>query len=204
MIEEIKKVLNKQKKDKGKKGGVKINIFGTTGSGKTYKAIKITEKCFKTAFVYRMTDDFDKVKNVVILSPRNFILDLDPFIKKVIEYGKKKVIDAVIFDEADMLFPSNKPLTPLQKELFDKHRHYNLSILCISRRPQNINTFITEEAHFTAVLSLEGENAINKFNAVYKGWGDMIRQLEYKSYNYVFKELGKAPVFYDRNDKRIN
>lgn len=193
MIETINKTIQKQKKEDGGKFGVKTNIFGATGSGKTYMSIQITKKCFKNPLVYRMTDDFDKI-DVFMVAPKNYLDDLEPFIHRAIELGQKKVIDAVIFDEADMLFPNNKPLTPIQKEFFDKHRHYGLSVICISRRPQNMNTFITEEAHFTAVLSIEGENALNKFNAVFKGWGDLIRQLEYKSYKYVFKELGKAPI----------
>lgn len=192
MLEAIERTLNKQKKEDGGKFGIKANVFGATGSGKTYLSIQITRKCFKMPLVYRMTDDFDNEK-VVLLPPRNYIDDLDPFITKALELAKNKVIDAVIFDEADMLFPNNKPLTPIQKDLFDRHRHYGLSVICISRRPQNMNTFITEEAHFTAVLSIEGDNALSKFNGVYRGWGDLIRQLEYKSYKYVFKELGKPP-----------
>lgn len=192
MLSEIKEVLDKQRKGDGGKFGVKINIFGTTGSGKTYASKKIVTSCFKKPIVYRMSDDFDG-ENVYLFSPDNYIAELDPFIRKCIELGKKGQIDSVIFDEADMLFPNNKPLTPLQKELFDKHRHNKFSIVCISRRPQNINTFISEEAHFTACFSIEGENALSKFNAVFKGWGDLIRSLEYKSYKYVLKELGKPP-----------
>lgn len=193
MIESIKKTLEKQKKEDGGKFGVHVNIFGSKGSGKTYSAIKVAKSCFKAPLVYRMSDDFDN-EDVVLFPPRNYIDDLDPFIHKVKHLAKHGVIDAVIFDEADMLFPSNKPLTPIQKELVDKHRHFPCSVVFISRRPQNLNSMIAEEGHFTSVYAIEGDNVIMKLNRINKEFGDMVQSLEYKDYRCVLKELGKPPI----------
>ena len=195
-IDIIKKTIEKQKKDKGGKFGAHIVIFGSKGSGKTHYTLKLVKKAFKKPFVYRMTDDFDK-EDVYLYPPNNFIEELEKVIEKYIEMAKKKVFDALIIDEADLLFPASKPLNPKMLELVDKCRHFFTSVVFISRRPQNINSFLTEEAHFSIVFAIEGDNVIQKLNRVNKKYGDLVRSLEYKSYKYVFKELGKDPIICD-------
>lgn len=194
ILNAISQTIQKQKSEQSQKYGVKVNIYGTTGSGKTYQAQRIIEKCFSKPLIYRMTDDFDKMSKVAVFKPKNYIHDLEPFIQRSIQLAKKNIIDCIVFDEADLLFPSNKPPSDIIKDLFDRHRHYGLSLLIITRRPQNIHTLVSEEAHFISCLSIEGENAYRKLNAVYKGWGEMVRNLQYKSYKYVFKQLGYDPV----------
>ena len=191
-MDEIKQTLEKQKQDKGGKFGVHINIFGSKGSGKTFKAIKITKECFKKPLVYYMSDDFNNL-DVAIFKPNNYREDLEEFLKNAVKLAKARKIDALIFDEADLLFPMSKPLLPIMKELIDKHRHMFCSLLFISRRPQNINSLIAEEGHFNIIFAIEGDNVTRKLNSVRKGYGDLVQQLVYKSYNYVFKELGKEP-----------
>ena len=196
-MEEVKKVLELQK-SKDKKFGVHINIFGAKGSGKTYKAKEIIKNCFSKPISYYMTNDFNDL-DIAIFKPNNLYEDLEPFLKWCIKMGKEKKIDSIIFDEADIIFPKGKNLSPTMVELIDKQRHYNLSLIFISRRPQNLPTYIAEEGHFNIIFSIEGENVFKKLNAVKKGFGDLVASLEYKSYDYVFKELGKEPEI--KNDK---
>jgi DNA helicase HerA-like ATPase len=192
-MKQILNTLNQQKKDKGGKFGVQVNIFGSKGSGKTFKSIKIMEECFKKPLVYYMSDDFTHLP-VAIFKPHNYKEDLEAFLKQAVKMAKEKKIDALIFDEADLLFSANKPLGDTIKDLLDKHRHYFCSLVFISRRPQNLNSMIAEEGHFNIVFAIEGENVSKKLNGVRKGYGDLVKQLTYKSYDFVFKELGKEPV----------
>lgn len=192
-MKEIKEVLDKQKKESnGKKFGVHVNLYGSKGSGKTYKGKNITKECFKKPVIYYMTDDFNDL-DVAIFKPNNYLEDLENFLKWVVQMAIKGNIDAVVFDEADLLFPANKPLSQTMAYIIDKHRHIGLSVVFITRRPQNLNTKIAEENHFEITFAIEGENIIRKLNGVRKGYGDMIATLTYKSYDYVFKELGKEP-----------
>jgi DNA helicase HerA-like ATPase len=198
-MEEVKQFIDKQKKEtENKKFGCKINIFGSTGAGKTYKTKQILKYCFKKPFVYRVTDDYDDLK-VMRFRPDNIKDNLDIFIKMIMK--NKGKIDVVVFDEADIYFPNNGTLTIIQKSFFDKHRHLGISIILISRRPQNINTLISEEAHFEIVFPIEGDNAKQKFNRISKGYGDLISSLKYGDYSFTFKRLGFKPEIRNKNDK---
>lgn len=192
-MKEIKQMLDKQKQDEKGKFGVHTNIFGTKGSGKTYKAREIVKDCFKKPVVYRMSNDFDDM-DIGIFKPDNIYENLDTFMTWAIKQGKKKNIDAIIFDEADKLFPNKKQLSQIMVDLIDMHRHYNLSLVFITRRPQSLHTEIAEVAHFNLFFSIEGDNAFKKLNGIFSGLGDMVKTLIYKSYDFVFKEVGKPPV----------
>lgn len=199
LINAINTALTQQKKEEnGKKFGIKLQIYGATGSGKTYLSKKAVLSFCKKPLIYRMTDDWDQVNEAFIFKPRNYKEDLEPFIVRAVASAKKGLIDSLVFDEADLLFPSSMREPPqIIKDLFDLHRHYRISLIFISRRPQNITTFISEECHFTAVLSVEGSNVKKRFNAIYEGWGDQVSELVFKSHKYSFKAMGQPPQICD-------
>lgn len=199
-MKEIKETIETQKRDgNGKKFGVHINIFGAKGSGKTQKMKSIMNDCFSKPIIYRMTDDFDKIDGIAIFKPNNYKEDLELFLTNMKRLAKEGKIDAIIFDEADRLFPSGKPLMDIAREMVDEHRHWGCSIVFGTRRPQNLNTMVAEEDHFSIIFAGDGDNFLNKLKRINTELAELVQQLKYKDYRYVFKELGKSPTIREKD-----
>jgi len=176
----------------------KILIIGIQGSGKTVLAKKIAKTNFKKPIAYKVSEDFDKEGNWVYLyEPNDIYTDLNAFCEKVIQWGKEKKIDCVIFDEADLFLPRYLQFNKL-KDLILKHRHYNLALIFITRRMQDIPALIAEQMHYIYAFSLEGDNAIKKLNEIRSGFGDKVKILPYGSYKYYKKEIGKEPQLHEK------
>lgn len=187
-IKLIKETLAKQKKSLGGKFGVQINIYGGKGSGKTYKGIQLLKKgVFKKPIVYRLSDDFDFLPKSRVIEPNNIKEDLEAFIEKCIELGKNGLIDCIIFDEADLYFKDM--LEKFGHLLFDKCRHFFISIIVITRRPQNLNTIVSEEAHFYYYYPLKGDNFYKKLRSINPKIEELIKLLTYQDWHCVFDSL---------------
>jgi len=78
-------------------------------------------------------------------------------------------------------------------DVFANHRHYDMCIIMITRRPQDIPAKVFESSKYIVCFSLQGENVRKKFNGLYKGMGDQLLTLQYDSYEYVLKEIGLPP-----------
>jgi len=94
----------------------------------------------------------------------------------------------------DMLFRSNSNIDPMSNDMFLNHRHYGKTIIGITRRPQDIPPKFFESCHYIFIFTLDGKNAKDRLNAVYDNMGDMAAKLPYKSYYFIMKKIGEAPV----------
>jgi hypothetical protein len=133
--------------------------------------------------------------------------DLEEILKKIIKLLEKKKlnIDGIIIDEFDMYIKNNYDIKENLNNLVLNHRHkpYEVFLTLITRRPQDIPTKIYESSKYIYAFSLQGANAKKKFNDITKGWGDMIMSLNYDEFEYTFKEIGKPPKKFNKNDKEI-
>ncbi len=178
--------------------GKKITIMGLTGTGKTTLAKYIAKKFKTLVYTPHITKIGDQIKsewdkeNVFLYYPENFYDDFPivcDFVKKKANEGK---IDLFVIDEFDMLYRNNFQVDQSFIDLSINHRHYgNLSILAITRRPQNIPTTFFEECHFLFIFGIESPNVVQKLNSIYPKLGDMARSLT--GHDFIVKERGKEP-----------
>lgn len=190
----------------------KIGVFGIQGSGKTYCAEHQLIKSFKHPFVYLMhPEDFTSCgKNVQIYIPKDKSIEHFNFILgKLILKMKAGEIDALFLDEADLFLPKDFRTLQSYSNIHDfviNHRHYGkekgkgCAFVYISRRPQDITTNIIETTTFIFLYAIEGKNVKDYFTQLHEDYKDLIPQLKYKEYNFIFKELGQKPVLM----KKIN
>lgn len=182
----------------------KFCIFGLQGSGKTYLAKHILENEFKKPMIYVVhNEDFKdtraarwnppKDRDGLLVGGKMLEEDFNLFIRQAIKFGKQKKIDLVVIDEADMFFQWNYNISGVMNDLVLNHRHYNLSVCFISRRPQDIPTKIVESSKALFVFSLEGDNAYKKLRNINPELEEKVKTLKHKDYHFVVKEVGKAP-----------
>lgn len=169
----------------------KILIAGLTGSGKT-EAAKFLSKKFKTV-VYTPHPDEWKKENVYLYRG-NFLEDFEPFMKNCKKWGKEGKIKMVIVDESDLLYNNKQAIKTAFKDFLINHRHYNIGLIMITRRPQNLPTQIYEEFHHMFLFSFESPNVTRKLNQIYEGLGDLVKTLKFREHKFVLKTLGEAPV----------
>lgn len=172
--------------------GKKISVFGIQGSGKTHLAKKIMGN-YRAPIVYAVhKEDFADTR-CYIFKARNLQADLEPFCKRVKEMAQQGKIDCMVLDEADMFVRDNFDISPSLLDLVLNHRHYNLAMIFISRRPQDLPTRIVESCHYLFCFMLEGENALKKFQNIHPDFPNLLKSLDYQRHNFVFKELGRPP-----------
>ncbi len=179
----------------------KVCVFGIQGSGKTQFVKRLILDEFKKPIVYRMSEDFDKMLNKIHLyvpQPNKEMDEFEFFSKYVLNLAQQKKIDCVVIDEADLFFQSNWHINEHFRNLVLKHRHYGVSIILISRRPQDIPTVVVESSYYLVVYKLQGVNAIKKFKEIHKDLSDSIESLDYEKFNFVVQEIGKDPVVNDK------
>ena len=175
----------------------KVSICGLQGSGKTYYAKELVKQNNLKVLVFSPhKHDFEN-------EPDNFYV-YEPFsaqpteIEKFLRYAKelcqKGIIDGVFMDEFDMLFQSNFMIGTVATDVFANHRHYEMAIILITRRPQDVPTKVFEACKFIVAFSLQGENVRKKFNGLYKGMGEEIITLNYDTHEYILKEIARPPV----------
>lgn len=171
----------------------KCAILGLQGSGKTYFAKQIVKENNYNVLVYSPhIDDFkDEPDNFIFYKYKDFYNDFERFIEHVIELGKKKEINGVLIDEFDMLFKGNADMKRMFTDLIVNHRHYNLFVIGISRRGQDIPAKFLESCKYVISFALQGGNVRKKFNDLKDGFGDSILSLDYDRHEYIINELGK-------------
>jgi hypothetical protein len=193
----------------------KCVIFGLQGSGKTYFGKRVVRDNNYTVLVYSPhKHDFTmEGNNFIFYNASDFYGAFERFVELAIKLGKLKKIHGVLIDEFDMLFSTNFDIKKAFNDLTLNHRHYNLFILGMSRRPQDIPTKFCESSKYTVSFALQGDNVRKKFNNIYSGMGDMIvgiskfnpitqtseiimPGLSFENHEYIVKEIGKPPVKY--------
>jgi len=85
----------------------------------------------------------------------------------------------IVVDEANRyMLPKPIPLPEQVSYLNDFQLHIPISFLCIARRPVQLNTDITELAHYIICFNLAGKNDIGYLNDLTDGLGDSVAQLQ--------------------------
>jgi len=179
---------------------VKTCVFGIQGSGKTYLVENTLLKGFKHPFIYRIhREDFLNTKsNIYVYDAADTnIKELEDVALIIKTYGKQKVIDCFVLDEADFFLKNMVAIPPKMTDLILNHRHYNLALIFITRRPQSIPTEIVETCENLFCFKVEGENVERKLREIHPDFKMLLPKLEKDKFNFILKELGKAPKIYD-------
>lgn len=181
----------------------KICLFGIQGSGKTFFVENYLLEKYKNPIVYLMhKEDFingGKHVNKIIPQDEHGNVDtsmktLNKWSKKIKENAIEGKIDAFIIDEADLFIP--KDFRSLQKysffhDIVINHRHYNLAMIFITRRPQELPTVITEQSAHYFIFSIFGVNVIKHLNFIYPNLGFIASKLDREEHKFLHLEFGK-------------
>lgn len=170
----------------------KILIFGLNGTGKTHLA-KYLSRFFKSGVITLNSYEW-KEEDVLIFESPN-IETYEFWLNQITQNSElRKNINCVIIDDFDVFFTSHLQNLKAFSDLVFRNRHLGLTVIAITRRPQNIPTKYYEIFEILVGFTIEATNVINKLNEIYQGLGDMVKNLPYKSYKFVWKEIGKPPV----------
>jgi len=181
---------------------VKTCVFGIQGSGKTYLVANYLLNNFKHPFIYEIhPEDFRHCKNAIIYryTPESLTINkLNEVCREVKKLGKKKKIDCFVLDEADMFIQSVLSIPNHLRDLILNHRHYNLGLIFISRRPQSIPSEIVESSEHLFVFKIEGENVERKLNAIHPNFKNLLPKLDKEKHNFIYKHLGEEPKIFEK------
>lgn len=179
----------------------KLLFYGLPGTGKSYAAREISRqfKCLLYTSKYVKEDrDFllwGTEKVIVPRQPFDFVKEFPlwcVFAKRMVA---AKIIDCFIVDDFDLVFPNgNWSLAPPQlMDLIINHSHYGLTLMFVTRRPQDLPTKVYEQCEIHFGFNVDAPNVIKKLNEYYEGYGDMVRDLPYGGHDFVFKMIGRPP-----------
>jgi len=180
----------------------KTLICGIQGSGKTELGKHLVQECFKKSCWYFLNlDDLKKMKNKRVLKVRAIKRDfneLNRLCAKIIELGKKKQIQCFVIDEADILIPKTVEKLqqyPFMHDIFVNHRHYNLCIIFMTRRPQDLNPLVVESCEHKFIYALEtSDNILRKMKSIDSNLPDLMRTLKKDNHDFIYKKLGEPPI----------
>jgi len=168
----------------------KFLVAGLQGTGKTY-LVKRLARFFTNVAVYTPHPDEWKASAVVVFDMDDFVEDFSTVTKLLKKF--KTRFDCLIIDEADMLFETQFDVEKTLNDIIINHRHYGLSVMFSTRRPQNIPAKIYNQFENLMLFSIEAPHVRDLLNRYYEGLGDMVSNLNYGSHNFVFKKIGEAP-----------
>jgi len=179
----------------------KILYGGLPGTGKSTAAREVSRhfKCLVYTSKYVKEDRdyllWGQEKVIIPKQPFDFVKAFPlwcVFAKRMAAAG---IIDCFIIDDADMLFPDgNWSRTPPQlMDLIINLTHYGLTLMFVSRRPQDLPTKLYEQCEIHFMFNIDAPNVIKKLNEYYEGYGDMVRDLPYGGHQFVFKMIGQPP-----------
>ncbi|MHA1865001.1 MAG: ATP-binding protein [Candidatus Heimdallarchaeaceae archaeon] len=170
----------------------KILIAGIQGSGKTYLA-KHLSRFFKTCVYTPHSNEWIK-EDVILLKHNNFVKDFDFFCGLVKKLALKNAVNCFVIDEIDVIFRNHLDIKPNFSDLIANHRHYNLTIMMITRRPQDIPTRYYSMCEVLCLFKSESPQVKDLLNRFYEGLGDLVFNLDYQSHQFALKLLGEKPV----------
>lgn len=184
--------------------GCKICVFGLQGSGKSFFVENYLLNKFEHPIVYLMhREDFQRRGNhVKIIVPQDddgnvdtSMRTLNKWCKEIKEEAIAGNVDALIIDEADLFIL--KDFRGLQKfsyfhDLIINHRHYNdLSLVFITRRPQELPTMITEQSAHYFIFHIAGKNVKEHLDRIYDRLGFLASNLKRKEYKFIHLAFGE-------------
>lgn len=173
----------------------KVTIYGTGGSGKTIYAQDLWKR-FECPMAYDINNDFKALKNGISYSPRDIQSEVIDFVKFFIERKRKKKIDALFFDDCDIYLNEHTTNIPMIRDLIIRHRNlYDVTLVFISKRPQNLPTIITNNANILITFRIEGFNAISRLKDIDVGIWELLPKLNEKQFSYIVKREGESATF---------
>ncbi|MEM5815871.1 MAG: ATP-binding protein [Candidatus Aenigmatarchaeota archaeon] len=170
--------------------GKKVLIFGLNGTGKTTLA-KYISRFYKTLVL--TLNGYEWVKEDVTLLQCNAIEDFKKWLSLIINKELYKKAELIIFDDFDLFFQHHFDYDVNFQNLIYRNRHLNnISIIAITRRPQNLPSKYYEVFDILVGFRIEAPNVITKLNQIYPGLGEMVKNLD--NYVFIWKEIGKEPI----------
>ena len=171
--------------------------FGLQGSGKT-ELNKQLLRTIKPSLVYDIhheyTGGFNRYLAAFKQVHRNrpddpAINELNWCVEKVVlQPGRVRLF---VLDEANRFCPNHYPLPSSILTLNDDQRHDKIAFGSIARRPAQLNTDLTELAHYLFIFRLTGRNDYTTLEDIASGMGDMVRELK----DYEFVIVSPNPYF---------
>jgi len=167
-------------------------IFGLQGSGKTTLAKYILRQFGDSGWVIDVLDEYAGF-NRYVMQDRDYsgIDELNAAIYFILNKYKPKLL---IIDEANRYCKPKRPLPEAVGHLNDFHRHYDLAIGFISRRPAQLHTDLVELAHYLFIFRLVGKNDRFYLESLKEGLSDAVLQLPQYSFVFYNRETGEIRV----------
>lgn len=153
----------------------KIVVFGMQGSGKSYLVKKYILPRIHRGIVFDTLNEYPEFTRYV---PKFRSKDGIPELELFITYAIKNKYSMIVVDEANRYCLPQTPLPEQVSYLNDFQLHIPISFLCIARRPVQLNTNITELAHYIICFNLAGKNDIAYLNDLTDGLGGDVAQLQ--------------------------
>ena len=174
----------------------KVNIFGTGGSGKTVFSKELWE-AYKNPMAYDINGDFAKCKGGIAYNPRDIRGEFMGFLKAYLKISETKKIDALFFDDCDGYIDYEIMNEIFFTDLVIRQRNkYKVSLVFISKRPQNIPTKIVENSQTLVIFKIEGVNALKRLQDIDIRMVKLLDDVYKKPFSYIIKEEGQPPTLH--------
>ena len=165
-------------------GGKRLVIAGRQGSGKTQLARHLAGlfdparltvydpmrqflgKPFEGAGVYHPKDTRSRT-------------EFDAWLRHTLppKGRRSSKYDCVIVDESNIFMPMGRRLTPAMDSHVSLGRHFGTTLICVTRRLQQLHTDVVELADYLVTFRLRGANASRRLNEESPGLGIEARGL---------------------------
>lgn len=180
----------------------RITIVGLQGSGKTELTKKlirdIYEESGRRSLVIDLMDEYNLPSYMAtVIRIRNKARpteELETAIQKLIinpcKEGKhiKYRYACLVVDECPQFWRSAHPLPSCAALLNHTMRHYDIGLICVSRRFAQMHVDITELSHELYVFRQSGKNDLKRLSDMAAGLDDAVRALPKYHYVHVDEE----------------
>jgi len=163
----------------------RVCIFGLQGSGKT-EWLRWLCRNSERPFIVDPLEQYQDIPHAIAYVPKHKVYSPEAIaeINQVVKYMLTLNPRPTIFclDEANRWCPNKRPLPEQLSYLNDEQRHLNLALAFIARRPAQLNTDLTELAHFLVVFNLAGKNDRQYLNDLAENFGDQAVKLPWHDF----------------------
>lgn len=178
----------------------KILVVGLQGSGKTYAVTELFEKRDPNTFVIDPQKEHDSAPFRYIPKHKGefdkLSAEMNQVIKKFIipncdklenKKRKERALNTVIFDEADLYFPTGKMMPHYAREFFVDCRHLMLTnVITITRRITDINYYIHNTADYIIAFKQAGSTDLSTLDRLKKGAKNAMQDISYEKHEFLF------------------
>jgi len=188
---------------------MKTVVMGLQGSGKTY----LVKKHFLDKEPYHLVfdpnneyigyrsyvphpksmEDYEVLSDEVKLMIKKLVLPNIWSIEKEAKTGKKKEkrLKLIVFDEADLIMPAQKPLNSMLRNLWVNCRHYQIDLIAITRRPTDLNAYIMDTADELIIFNLAGVNALKVVRSMARGADEAVKGLSFEKHQFIHMDRAR-------------